>query len=116
MRRAIMIDREMILEVERLIREQGYSQRRIAELVGISRTSVCSIAKGRLQQKLADHGDEPRVGRHPRAFGGPLRRCHTCGGRVHMPCLLCQVRAIKAQELTTKSPRRSSGGMPTSKP
>ena len=83
---------QMVEEAERLLHEGRLSQRKIAKLIGISRSSVHNLARGK----------RPRLGPKPSDdvpyFSGPLERCPGCGGRVYMPCLLCRVRQIKADE------------------
>jgi transcriptional regulator with XRE-family HTH domain len=86
-----------VREIERLLLEGKLSYRRIATTLGVSRSTVSAIANGkrpdyeaRLRARLAD--EEPL---------GPLARCPTCGGRVYLPCRLCRVRQLKAQERET---------------
>jgi transcriptional regulator with XRE-family HTH domain len=76
--------------VRRLI-GQRQSQRRIAEELGVSRTTVYRIARGRRPDP------PPRVSRKERDEEpvGRIARCAGCGGRVYLPCRLCKVRRLK---------------------
>jgi hypothetical protein len=90
-----MIAAAKVMEVERLLADNRWSQRTIAKMVGVSRAVVGSIATGtrpdyearRLARAEEDH--EP---------AGPVGRCSGCGAKVYLPCRLCKVRAIKADE------------------
>jgi hypothetical protein len=90
-----MIAAAKVMEVERLLADNRWSQRTIAKMVGISRAVVGSIAAGTrpdyeaLRQARAEEDHEPT---------GPVGRCCGCGAKVYMPCRLCKVRAIKAEE------------------
>jgi transcriptional regulator with XRE-family HTH domain len=108
-----MIAPQIVTEVRRLLREEILSQRKIASLTGISRTTVTAIASGKrpdydlLRQLRDDDWEEPT---------GPAVRCPGCGGRVHMPCQLCRIRkriAEKRHSCTTASasalPSRATG-------
>jgi endonuclease G len=82
------ITREIFEEVNRLLALR-WSHRRIAGQTGVSRSTVNNIA----------HGYQPRLDESPGVIpNGPLGRCPGCGGRVFLPCVLCQVRALKAEE------------------
>ena len=76
-------------EIRRMLSEGRLSQRRIAKLTGVSRTTVDAIAtaatRDHEQQREARQDAE-----HQRK--GPARRCGGCGGLVYMPCILCRVR------------------------
>lgn len=83
-----------VLEIERLLAEGRLSQRKISLLVGVSRGVISAIARGTrpdYEARRQNHSDaiEPR---------GDIERCPTCGGRVYMPCRLCRVRRIQADE------------------
>ena len=90
-----MIAAAKVMEVERLLADNRWSQRAIAKMVGISRAVVGSIAAGTRpdyearRQARAEEDHEPT---------GPVARCCGCGAKVYMPCRLCKVRAIKAVE------------------
>ena len=82
-------------EAHRLLAEGTLSRRKIAALVGISRSTVSAIASGSYAERIArkqapiDRSIVPR---------GPLARCRQCGGMVYMPCWACHVRELKEKE------------------
>lgn len=93
-----MIDTEIVAEIERLLDEDKLSQRKIAQLLGVSRGSVDAIAAGKRFDRemfVEEEVDEPI---------GPLERCPDCGGLVVMPCRACHER--------TRMVRRSAGSSP----
>ncbi len=77
-------------QVKEALREGKLSQRKIAEQVGISRTTVNAIACGRRPRKRGQGW--PASGGFV-APSGPACRCPTCGAMVKMPCLRCHLRA-----------------------
>src|SRR6185369_2834794 len=83
-----------VKEVERLLAEGRLSQRKIARLLRVSRSTVSAIAAGR----RPDY--EARLAARASEFEplGPIERCSGCGGMVYTPCRLCRVRKIKEQE------------------
>ena len=89
-----MIDPAIVRQVERLLGEGRYSQRKIARMTGVSRDTVHAIASGKRpdyearQQEAAERGDAP--------FSGPPHRCPGCGRLVLMPCLACLIAREKA--------------------
>jgi hypothetical protein len=101
-----MIEPETINDVKRLLAERDYSQRKIAAITGVSRSTVGAIATG----KRRDHNTrangsdselEPSI--------GPPRRCPECGGLVFMPCRLCHVRNLIAESRIAPQPHRPNG-------
>ena len=88
-----MIALEKVEEVVRLLTNWDLSQREIAKLAGVSRATVGAIAAGKRIRSAAPPG--PRAVAEP---AGPLVRCGGCGGLVVLPCRLCRVRAIKAEQ------------------
>jgi transcriptional regulator with XRE-family HTH domain len=92
-----MLKLETINRVQRLLATGQYSQRAIARMAGIGRALVSRIARGLLDERLAsaetDDSDFEFV--EPER---PYVRCPTCGGRVLMPCLLCQFQAREERE------------------
>jgi len=82
-----MIAPAIILEVRRLLAETKLSQRKIAQLAGISRGSVGAIASGRRPDYEGLPRDEDEIDEP----AGPPARCGGCGGMVYLPCRLCRV-------------------------
>lgn len=77
-----MIDNAIIAEIERLL-TTGISQRKIAERIGVSNTTVSRVASRQRQRvDRSDRIDEAE---------GPLVRCPKCGGRTRLPCAYCQI-------------------------
>ncbi len=68
-----------------LLREGKLTQRSIADELGMSRSTVSSIATGR--RAVQRSADEPRA---------EYVRCPGCGGKVLMPCRVCNVRSLNA--------------------
>jgi DNA-binding XRE family transcriptional regulator len=94
-----------VKEVERLLAAGTLSQRQIAKAIGVSRATVSAIARG----TRPDYESRLRVRVEECGPPGPIERCPTCGGRVYMPCRLCRVRKLKAQEQATlRAMRRQS--------
>lgn len=94
-----MLDAGLVTEVRRLLAEARLSQRQIARETGVSRASVGLIARG----KRPDY--KPRLRDDDWRPTGPACRCPGCGGLVYMPCRLCRIRSIKAQEQHVHRPR-----------
>lgn len=67
--------------------ERGFSQRAIAQRVGLT--------PGGVQKALARWLDADG---HPRERNGTVGRCPGCGGKVYFPCRLCAVRRAKARD------------------
>ena len=91
-----MITPAKVKEIEILLHAGRLSQRRIARVTGISRATVGAIAAG----KRPDYEERRQLRRLEleELPLGPPERCAGCGGLVYMPCRLCRVRKIKAQE------------------
>jgi transcriptional regulator with XRE-family HTH domain len=89
--RVSMIEPAKIKEVERLLATSQYSQRKIAKLTGVSRAIISDIATGKRPDYEARRAARKEM---EKGFGGPPRRCPTCGALVYMPCQLCRVREI----------------------
>ena len=88
-----MIAVEVVDEIRSLLTAGRFSQRKIAERLGVSRGTVNAIARGRRPDRAARPQDPAHDFIPPAGRPG---RCPGCGGMVQMPCLACQVRAIKA--------------------
>jgi len=90
-----MIARNVVAEIRELLLRGELSQRKIAEQVGVSRGTVSAIARGKRPER-------PR--RRSRRFvdyvppRGPAMRCHTCGGKVQMPCLRCYLESLPSRK------------------
>ena len=98
-----MIDADTVLQIERLLAEGRLSQRRIAELTGVSRTFVHFVRHGRLRKPLSarrKQADAP----------SPPERCPGCGAMVTMPCVACRVRAYVAEARRRREAEH--GGLP----
>lgn len=80
-----MLTLEEVLEVKRLLDEGQLSRRSIAAATG----SVNAIANGERGLHGADSHDDVE-GEPPRSM--VAKRCPECGGRVFMPCVLCDAR------------------------
>ncbi|MEE8451500.1 MAG: winged helix-turn-helix transcriptional regulator [Thermoguttaceae bacterium] len=87
-----MIAPSIVSEIRDLLGKGEISQREIARRLGISRGTVNAIALGRRADRSAGRRHDPSEFIPP--AGVPVR-CPTCGGKVQMPCLACQVRATK---------------------
>jgi hypothetical protein len=89
-----MVSQGVVDEILRLLADGQLSQRKISRAVGVSRGTIGAIAKG---HRPRIRTTEDRWG-DPKRPLGPPRRCGGCGGLVYMPCLLCRVRKLKADE------------------
>ncbi|MCA9261324.1 MAG: helix-turn-helix transcriptional regulator [Planctomycetales bacterium] len=91
-----MLTLSCVLEIRRHLDEGRLSQRKIAALMGVSRSTVGLIATGR----------RPMVGRQEETDPSPWdyyhdalpQRCRQCGGMVFMPCVLCRTRACQRRQ------------------
>jgi transcriptional regulator with XRE-family HTH domain len=89
-----MLPLAKIKEVERLLAETCLSQRKIAQLAGVSRATVGSVASGRrpdYEARELARGDDCQP-------TGPIVRCGTCGARVYSPCWVCRIREAKTEQ------------------
>jgi transcriptional regulator with XRE-family HTH domain len=90
-----MIAPQVVADVRRLLTEERLSQRKVARLTGVSRSTIAAIVSGKrpdyelLQQLREADWEEP---------AGPAVRCPGCGHRVYMPCQLCRLRERLAEK------------------
>jgi transcriptional regulator with XRE-family HTH domain len=95
-----MLTLKVVEEVKRLLDEKCHSQRRIAQILHVSRGTVQAIASG----KRGIHGRETD---EQTELGEPTSvRCPGCGARVYLPCVLCKARAYRNRKLSKSSPFR----------
>jgi transcriptional regulator with XRE-family HTH domain len=78
----------IVQEIDRLLQDRQLSQRQIAALLGVSRSTVSAIASGRRDL----YGKEPHQTHVLRVPATPPARCPHCGYRVYMPCIICRTR------------------------
>ena len=83
-----MLPLATIKEIHLLLEQGELSQRQIAEMLGVSRGTVCAVASGR-RGLYGTAADAKEVGLR---FEGTAVRCPGCGAHVFMPCLLCRAR------------------------
>lgn len=89
-----MIAPQLVADVRRLLIEERLSQRKVARLTGVSRSTIAAIATGKrpdyelLQRLRETDWEEPT---------GPAARCPGCGHRVYIPCQLCRLRERLAE-------------------
>lgn len=87
-----MLTLEKVLEVKRLLDEGQLSRRGIAAATGVSRGSVNAIANG----DRGLHGRDPNEAPLDEPERSTVaRRCPECGGRVYLPCVLCDARRYR---------------------
>lgn len=77
------------------LRATGRSQREISRETGIARETVRGIVNGKRPHYAKDQAESGVADNENalRLFEGKVDRCPTCGGRVYIPCLACQLRA-----------------------
>lgn len=96
-----MVSNEVIIKIKHLLAESKYSQRTIADMVGVSRGTVNAIALGKRRFTETDTASPERpIFRFPK--GIPCR-CPLCGALVKSPCLACQIRTMKRFEEETSA-------------
>lgn len=98
-----MISHGMVDEIKRLLAEGTHSQRRIARMTRVSRSTVGAIANGTRPEYAL------RAPAHDDRFDAPYNppaRCPGCGGRVFLPCRLCRVRRLKRIEAERRRRRK----------
>ena len=84
---------ETVDHVQRLliagIGGEPLSHRKIARMMGVSRSTVNLIASGQRRLKMPREPDLIQD-----AASGPVRRCPVHGTLVRMPCLACKIEAL----------------------
>jgi hypothetical protein len=95
-----MISVSLEKRVRSLLAEGKTSQRRIARMTGLSRSSISAIARGNRKEFIA--ADVDRGVKFFSTSQSP-RRCPECGGLVYMPCHACRIR-----EYVSLSPSRAA--------
>jgi hypothetical protein len=90
-----MLAKSLIDQIDRLLREGGLSQRKIAARLRVSRGTVAAIASGRRGLYGREAGDETSSALTPHS---PPERCPHCGYRVYAPCLICRSRDFQQRQ------------------
>lgn len=93
---------QTIHRVEQLLNE-GHSQRKVARITGVSRSTVNRVATGRRPDLAALRRQREEEKEEHVQRCGPICRCRECGYLVEMPCLVC--RARKALDETFRKRR-----------
>ena len=88
-----MISQEKYQAAKKLLAEDRMSFRQIADCVGINRSTVANIAAEILLGKPERKFDQAKE----RWATDEYERCPTCGNRVLMPCLLCEINKAAIQ-------------------
>lgn len=102
-----MIQPAVIRDIEALLEEGQLSHRQIAEMVGVARGTVAAVLRG--HRRSDDLFTQPPPEEPQSESKPPPRRCPSCGGTVHTPCKLCQVRELVAGK-RLRPPVRWPGG------
>ncbi len=92
-----MLPLATIKEIHLLLERGELSQRQIADMLGVSRGTVCAVASGR-RGLYGTAADANEVGLD---FEGTAVRCPGCGAHVFMPCLLCRARKVREAHETS---------------
>lgn len=90
-----MIRADAERQAEELLREGQSSGRAIARQTGLSRGTIQAMASGARPMDRAR--EQQRRSRQRDDRWGPSVQCPTCGGKVQMPCRLCNVRRLLAK-------------------
>jgi len=100
-----MLALTIVQEIDRLLSDGKLSRRKIAQRLGVSRSTVCAISNG----QRALFGKEPEPD-DPDRETLPPERCPKCGYLVQIPCLVCRTRQYRHDRrvLAALSVRRSS--------
>jgi DNA-binding XRE family transcriptional regulator len=91
-----MLSPDVIRKIQQLLEERQHTHRKIATSVGVSRSTVAAVAKG--ERRITDTVRRvPKPKPKPKPPEG-IQRCPSCGAKVRMPCLLCQMREMASNE------------------
>ena len=98
-----MLSDAIVLETRRLLDENQLTWREIADRLGVSRSFVGNVSRGRriLRTMPIEEAQEALA-----------TRCRHCGGLVYKPCLLCRSRAYRLalqRDGKIRGSRRASG-------
>lgn len=104
-----MLKEHTVQRIQSLLAE-GMSQRRIAEVTGVSRGRIVLIAKGRRPDYEAIRRAKQQEQENPFDTTKPAERCPECGNLVHMPCMICRTRRAMALESRRQCVPESSSG------
>jgi len=83
-----MLPQSVIDAIRELLAQGDLSQRKIALRLGVGRGTVAAVASGRRKDHVPPRPDED----DELPQRGPVGRCPSCGGWVHLPCRLCLAR------------------------
>jgi hypothetical protein len=89
-----MLAKKVVVEIDRLVKEGKLTHRRIAAQLGVGRSTVNEIARGR--RRLFGYAAGEEAGDCEELE--PAERCQTCGFLVHLPCLVCRTREYREQQ------------------
>lgn len=90
-----MLPIALVNKIDQMVHEGTMSQRKIAAQLGVSRTVVNDIARGR----RGLYGQDPLETYSPLTPTSPPTRCPECGYRVYLPCLVCRTRAHRHRQI-----------------
>jgi len=93
-----MIAPQIVDQIRQHLAEGKLTHGQIGALSGVSRGTVAAISSGRRADRQPAPPKQYQPSLEPTE---PPERCPGCGGMVHMPCRLCQARAVR-----TRTPRR----------
>lgn len=91
-----MISPQKVALIRRLLQNQCLSLRKIAEKVGVSRSTVRSLAEGTRPEYALQPPRRWREFQMPEET--PYQRCPECGAWVQLPCHACAVRRMREHE------------------
>lgn len=92
--RAAMLSWITVAQIEQFL-AAGHSQRRIADDVHVSRSTVSNVQHGRVpgsKERARREQERARRERPEPLEAGLVRRCGSCGALVEQPCVACRAR------------------------